>query len=158
MTQWTRAPTGYAVERHSVLLGYGVATFQQATTKLRNWAAHRVSWIQTLPKEPDLRTNTNLIIRASWSSLELLSGCRIAYVLEQPHAFGFAYGTLQQHPARGEERFLVEWLENDVVEFGLYVISKPSNWLYQLGAPLTRAVQYWASQEYLNAMKKAVNP
>jgi uncharacterized protein (UPF0548 family) len=48
--------------------------------------------------------------------------------------FGFAYGTLPDHPERGEERFLVEWSQaDDSVWYDLLAISRPGHWLARVG-------------------------
>jgi uncharacterized protein (UPF0548 family) len=71
-----------------------------------------------------------------------LSGCRIVYVINEPHRFGFAYGTLPQHAESGEERFLVEWDEGtDVVTYDLYAFSRPRAPLARLAAPYARSLQ-----------------
>ena len=48
--------------------------------------------------------------------------------------YGFAYGTLPDHPERGEERFLVEWNQaDDSVWYDLLAVSQPRHWLARLG-------------------------
>jgi uncharacterized protein (UPF0548 family) len=56
--------------------------------------------------------------------------------------YGFAYGTLPDHPERGEERFLVEWNEaDDSVWYDLMAISRPGHWLARAGYPYARYEQ-----------------
>jgi hypothetical protein len=48
--------------------------------------------------------------------------------------YGFAYGTLPDHPERGEERFFVEWNQaDDSVWYDLLAVSRPGHWLARLG-------------------------
>jgi len=48
--------------------------------------------------------------------------------------YGFAYGTLPDHPERGEERFLVEWNQaDDSVWYDLLAVSRPGHWLARIG-------------------------
>jgi uncharacterized protein (UPF0548 family) len=53
--------------------------------------------------------------------------------------FGFANGTLSDHPERGEERFLVEWNHaDDSVWYDLLAVSQPRHWLARFGYFYTR--------------------
>lgn len=57
-------------------------------------------------------------------------------------SYGFAYGTLPDHPERGEERFLVEWdRADDSVWYDLMAISRPGHWIARLGYPYARYEQ-----------------
>jgi uncharacterized protein (UPF0548 family) len=82
--------------------------------------------------------------------LWLLMPARVVYLVEdttvrngQPiDRYGFAYGTLPDHPERGEERFLVEWSSgDDAVHYDLLAVSHPAHWLARLGYPYTRQQQ-----------------
>jgi uncharacterized protein (UPF0548 family) len=56
--------------------------------------------------------------------------------------YGFAYGTLPDHPERGEERFLIEWNTADnTVWYDLLAVSRPSHWLARVGYPYARYEQ-----------------
>jgi alpha-ketoglutarate-dependent taurine dioxygenase len=47
--------------------------------------------------------------------------------LEQPvRRFAFAYGTLAEHAESGEERFQVEWREDDSVWYDILAFSRPN--------------------------------
>jgi uncharacterized protein (UPF0548 family) len=150
------APVGYHLDQHQVKIGEGQLVFQQAIAALKLWKAHQSSWIKAFPDNAPLVVGQNIVVAVGIGKLQLLSACRIVYIINELRIFGFAYGTLQQHPACGEERFLLEWLEDDSVVFSLYAVSKPSNWFYRLAAPITRKIQFLASQTYLQAMHKAV--
>ncbi len=56
--------------------------------------------------------NQNVAVLAHHLGCYWLNACRIVYVIDEDtpmKRFGFAYGTLDDHAASGEERFLVEW-------------------------------------------------
>jgi hypothetical protein len=73
------------------------------------------------------------------------------------HRFGFAYGTLADHPERGEERFVVEWHEwDDSVWYDLCAVSRPAHWLARLGYPYTRWEQARFRRLSAAAMQNAV--
>jgi uncharacterized protein (UPF0548 family) len=70
-----------------------------------------------------------------------LNAARIVYVIDEPRWFGFAYGTLPGHVERGEERFSVEWLDDDTVWYDLMAFSRPHYWGARLVKPLARRLQ-----------------
>ena len=74
-----------------------------------------------------------------------LNACRIVYLVEEEgpvKRFGFAYGTLPQHAESGEERFSVEWHEQDnAVWYDILAFSRPNQLLARLGYPLVRRAQ-----------------
>jgi uncharacterized protein (UPF0548 family) len=71
--------------------------------------------------------------------------------------FGFAYGTLPDHAAIGEERFLIEWNhDDDSVWFDILAFSKPRHFLVRLGYPIVRLTQKRFGRESTNAMLKSV--
>jgi uncharacterized protein (UPF0548 family) len=72
--------------------------------------------------------------------------------------YGFAYGTLEEHMERGEERFSVEWNRvDDSVWYDLYAFSKPRHRLAQIGYPLSRILQKRFARQSKLAMVEAVN-
>jgi uncharacterized protein (UPF0548 family) len=67
--------------------------------------------------------------------------------------FGFAYGTLPDHGAIGEEHFMVEWRPaDDSVWYDLYAVSRLERPLARLGYPLARAPQ----RRFVRASKRAM--
>ena len=97
-----------------------------------------------------------------------LNACRIVYVIDENvlamnaddsssvKRFGFAYGTLRDHAERGEERFTIEWQDDDSVWYDILAFSRP-NLLAKLGYPLTRRLQKKFARDSLTVMVKAVN-
>ncbi len=87
-----------------------------------------------------------------------LNACRVVYVLDEPGEckakFSFAYGTLPDHAERGEERFTVEWLNDDSVWYDLYAFSRPQHPLVKAGAPAGRMLQKRFARESLAAMRR----
>ena len=88
-----------------------------------------------------------------------LNACRIVYVVDEVggadgmRRFGFAYGTLPDHGAVGEERFMIEWRPvDDSVWYDLYAVSRPGHPLARLGYPLVRALQ----RRFARASKQAM--
>jgi uncharacterized protein (UPF0548 family) len=88
-----------------------------------------------------------------------VNACRIVYFTEDhgsPERFGFAYGTLPDHAAIGEERFAVEFNPDDQsVWYDIYAISRPTA-LARLAYPFTRALQKSFARDSKAAMQRAV--
>ena len=47
--------------------------------------------------------------------------------------FGFAYGTLPDHAGSGEERFLVEMDDEEIVWYDILAFSRPNRVLARIG-------------------------
>ena len=70
--------------------------------------------------------------------------------------YGFAYGTLPDHAAIGEERFSVEFHADDgKVWYDVYAFSRPRP-LARLAFPYSRALQKRFAEDSKKAMKRAV--
>ncbi|MFI7744852.1 DUF1990 domain-containing protein [Kocuria rhizosphaericola] len=78
-------------------------------------------------------------------------GCQVIYVVEEERRRGFAYGTLQGHPEQGEERFCVEWREDDAVVFTITAFSRPGTWWSRILAPISHLMQPRYTHRYLHA-------
>ena len=70
--------------------------------------------------------------------------------------FGFAYGTLAEHAESGEERFTVEWDDQDNVGYDILTFSRPRHPLARLGYPLSRSLQKKFARDSKAAMLQAV--
>ncbi len=88
-----------------------------------------------------------------------MNACRIVYVIDEggsSQRYGFAYGTLPDHAAIGEERFTVEFHpEDQTVWYDLYALSRPTL-LARMVYPFTRALQKRFAKDSKAAMLRAV--
>ena len=103
-------PAGYVLDHHRVRLGEGPRAFERRRAALRGWAMFRVGWVEAWPPEAPIEEGTTVALLARGPGLWSLFACRIVRVIEEHgpvESFGFAYGTLPGHAARGEERFMV---------------------------------------------------
>ena len=89
----------------------------------------------------------------------LRTACRIVYVVDEHDEqknitrFGFAYGTLDEHLERGEERFLVEWHRaDDSVWYDLLAFSRPGGFATRVSHRYARALQKKFARHSLRAM------
>lgn len=157
----TGPPPGYVVDHNRLLLGRGPAVFDAAVAALRRWEQFQLGWVNVCWPTAPIKEGTTVGILARLVALYSLSACRILYVIDETgpiRKFGFAYGTLPGHVARGEERFLVEWhADTDDVYFDILAFSRPRSLLFRLGSPLTRLVQQHFARDSKQAMLKAVS-
>jgi uncharacterized protein (UPF0548 family) len=148
--------TGFKTDTYSVHVGRGQAVFQAAKRMLEGWQIHQARGLQLCTDGHNLETQQTVVLVARVLFVNVMCACRVTYIINEARAFGFAYGTLPAHPECGEERFLVEWLENDEVRFSLFSFSKPSSLLFWLAYPVGRLLQRVYSHRYLQAMQKGV--
>lgn len=149
-------PLGFDVGHRRVCLGTGAESFAAGCQALRRWEMFRLGWVELYRGDTPIEPGAAVAVVARAFGLWWLNACRIVYVIDEPGRFGFAYGTLPEHAERGEERFLVERLDDDSVWFDLYALSRPANWLVKVGYPLARRLQRRFAIDALAAMQRAV--
>ena len=101
-------PADFIVDHTRVQIGTGEQVFDVAKAALERWDQFRLSWLEACPSDTPIRTGEVVAILARTAGLWWLNACRIACVIDENspnHRFGFAYGTLPDHAAMGEERF-----------------------------------------------------
>ncbi|MBA2502163.1 MAG: DUF1990 domain-containing protein [Pyrinomonadaceae bacterium] len=154
------APHGYTVDHNRVRLGTGETAFAQAKAAIQSWKMFDLGWCRVYPPDAAIEIGTNVVIVISHFGFWSLNSCRIVYLLETHdglHKYGFAYGTLAEHGATGEERFTVEWNgEDESVWYDLYAFSRPHHLLAKIGYPLSRMLQKRFARESQMAMLNAV--
>ena len=152
-------PPGYTIDRHSVLLGNGVACYERAKTAVQRWEMFNVSWVRLHPNMPPADVGSTVGISACFLGLWHLNFCRVAYKFEQRgkiERFGFALGTLPGHVLAGEEEFCVEWdRSDDSVHYKVCAFSRPSRTLFRLGYPVVRQLQKRFARDSHEAMVRA---
>lgn len=80
------------------------------------------------------------------------SPVRVVYLIDEPQRKGFAYGTLEGHPEKGEEAFIVEQKEDGSVWLTVRAFSRPSTKLWFVLSPALRVVQGVYTRRYLRAL------
>ncbi len=159
-TRNSDAPSGFKVDHHRIQLGSGRETFDTARQALTEWQHFRFDWIELHRPDVAPATDQTAGVLARALGLWVLNACRIVYVIDEQkpqRRFGFAYGTLPEHAESGEERFQIEWHDDDSVWYDIYAFSRPNQFLARLGYPYVRRKQKQFAQESLTAMKAAVN-
>ena len=156
----TNPPTGYLVDHNRIQLGDGEEVFQRAASALRSWKQFDLGWVSIVPEYQPIEVGTTVAVQARSFGFWSLNAAKIVYVIDEKSEvmkqFGFAYGTLPDHVERGEERFLVEQMEDGSVWYDIYAFSRPQHPLVKLGFPLARMLQKRFARESLAVMKSEV--
>ena len=153
-TRSDRAPLrpGWNRDQERVLLGRGRGVFGRAREAIRQWRMFPPSVATLCWRDCPIETGqtVGVVYRARPVLCWMLFPATIVYVIDEcdhetaadVQRFGFAYGTIADHPEMGEERFLVEWNQaTDEVWYDLLAISRPRHWLARIGYPYTRFEQ-----------------
>ena len=153
-------PAGYVVDRTRVKLGEGEKVFAAAKAALRGWQHFRLGWAEAWPPDTPIEARRVVGVLGRVGGLWCRNACRIVYVVGEDvpvKRFGFAYGTLPGHVESGEERFTVEWRQDDSVWYDVVAFSRPNQLLARLGYPLVRRVQKRFARDSAAAMQRAVS-
>ncbi|MBA2544839.1 MAG: DUF1990 domain-containing protein [Deltaproteobacteria bacterium] len=147
-------PPGYTLDHRKESIGIGEGVFERARVALDTWAMHRGAGVHLVPVEPPREGLTVvLVVKAG---VYTVSACRVVYTISEPGRFGFAYGTLEDHPVAGEERFLVEREPGGDVTLELSAFSRPSSLLFKLASPIARRKQLAIGGDYIEALRRLV--
>jgi uncharacterized protein (UPF0548 family) len=157
-TQGDELPPGYHHVRQQRDLGEGEAVFAAAADGLRAWQLHRRQGFLVVPAEPPIEAGTVVVSAAPLPvpGVHAVFACRIVWAVDEPDRFGFAYGTLPVHPARGEESFVVERDTGGRTTLTITAFSAPRHPLMRLGGPIARRQQAAATRGYLDALQAHV--
>jgi uncharacterized protein (UPF0548 family) len=155
ITKGTDQPRGFVVDHSRTMLGGTDEHWERARKAVRDWRMFQQDWIKLCWPYKNLERGVTVAILASHFGFNSLSGARIVYAFDEPNRYGFAYGTTTSHMECGEERFLVERLEDGTVWFDLYAVSRPKHILAKLFYPLARRLQRKFAVSAAKAMQKA---
>lgn len=152
-----RLPAGYHHVRAERDLGDGDDVFAAACDGIRRWQLHRRQGFRVAPADPPIEVGSEVITDIALAGpVHVLAACRVVQVVDEPGRFGFAYGTLQVHPASGEEAFVVERTPSGSVRGVVTAFSRPRHPLVRLGGPVARRQQARATEGYLDALRQHV--
>ena len=151
-------PDGYVLDHRRIRLGEGEAVFEAACAAWRRWQMFNLPWVTLCWPNTPIEEGAVVAILARSYGIWWLNACRIVYLIDESSPIrkvGFAYGTLPDHAASGEERFIIEWHDDDSVWYDLLAFSRPNHWLMRLGYPIARQVQKRFGRASLAAMQNA---
>lgn len=153
-------PEGYAVDHWRTELGRGEHIYQRARMALLRWRMFELSWVQLCWPTTAVQAGNTVGILAHTTGGWWLNACRIVYTLEEQgpvERLTFAYGTLPEHVALGEERFSVEWHHaDDSVWYETLAYSRPNHRLARLANSVARRNQQRFGADSREAMARAV--
>eukprot|EP01112_Ceratiomyxa_fruticulosa_P009711 TRINITY_DN2545_c0_g2_i2.p1 TRINITY_DN2545_c0_g2~~TRINITY_DN2545_c0_g2_i2.p1 ORF type:complete len:228 (+),score=34.19 TRINITY_DN2545_c0_g2_i2:55-684(+) len=153
----------YDIDAKKVPLGYGYEVFQKGILALKGWKHFELDWITLLFPETPIEEGSVVAVLSWQVGFWVLSFCKIVYVINetdekaQTWKYGFAYGTLEQHLEKGEERFVIEWDRvTNAVSYEKLSFSTPQHWMSQVGYPVSRYFQGKFGEESCAAIQRAI--
>jgi uncharacterized protein (UPF0548 family) len=152
----------YQIDHSRVKLGFGSDTYDRACAALMKWKQFDLGWVELFPKNASIAVDSTVTVLVNHSLLWSLNASRIVYLVDDQDGpikrFGFAYGTTIDHAERGEERFVIEWTQQDnSVWYDILAYSRPGHWLAKVGYPFTRWWQKRFARDSLKAMLREVS-
>ena len=144
------APAGFHRLNYSATLSR--RDFDAAARDLFVWKMHSQAGLQVQASDIPLRRNTVVLMRWRLGGLSIRIPCRVIEVVEEPERWGFTYGTLAGHPEAGEERFVLEHLDDGRILFTITASSRSASALARLGGPMSRVAQRSMTRRYLRAL------
>lgn len=153
----TTPPAGYVLDHTRVRLGEGEQAFLDAKSAIQHWRQFELGWVHAAPDSTPIQTGQVIAVVANLAGLWWLNACRLVYVIDEPSRYGFAYGTLADHAESGEERFLVEWdQQQNTVWYDIYAFSRPRHVLARMGYPIVRRLQKRFARNSAATMQRIV--
>lgn len=153
-------PQNYPVNHHRIRLGSGSGDFARAKFAVQTWTMYRLDWTRLYPPDAPIAVGETVCCVVNHGFCWSTNPCRIIYVLDEKgetDKFGFAFGTLPGHSETGEERFTVEWHEDDSVWFELLSFARPHDRLAKIGFPFVGFFQRKFAADAQKAMLEAVS-
>ncbi|TLM87115.1 DUF1990 family protein [Pseudarthrobacter sp. NamE5] len=158
-TEHGEAPRSYATVMKEVHLGAGLATYQRVAAGILSWELQRRAGLRVRADSPTVVPGARVVSGFGIGPFRLKVPCEVVWVHEprrqdEPQSAGFGYGALPGHPARGEESFEVRIDGCGEVFLRIRAFSKPGNWFYAAGAPVTRAAQRYVTSRYIEGARQ----
>jgi uncharacterized protein (UPF0548 family) len=148
-TRQSALPEGFHHLRVRTEIGRSDAAFARAAEALMTWQMHAGAGLTVVASSP--RVEEDAVVRCRLGPLRI--PCRVVWVLDEPDARGFGYGTLPGHPETGEEAFVVR-REEGVVTLTVTAYSRPGRLLTRVLGPLGRIGQRLAVRRYAAALQQ----
>ena len=150
-------PEGYRHSERRVRVGKGREAFDLAADAVLSWQVHRGAGLSVLASGERAEPGEVAIVRLTAGPLRLDGPNRVVAVLDEPDRRGFAYGTLDGHPERGEQAFIVTIDEQDVVTFTVRSFTARASLLALVAGPVNSRIQDRIAERYLMALLEAAH-
>ena len=149
-------PKGYRATGRRATIGAGREAFDRASTAVLRWEIKTRAGFRVIRVGGQGAFFSDGPVAKGECAIVTLGPVRetvrVVRVVDEPRRRGFAYGTLPEHPLRGEEAFLVEWRDDDTVELAVRSFSRPSTALGWLLYPLLLLAQQFFVRRYLRVL------
>ncbi|TDT81427.1 MULTISPECIES: DUF1990 family protein [unclassified Arthrobacter] len=157
-TEAGTAPAGYGRVLREAYLGSGTTVYRHVADGILGWELQRRAGLRVRAGSPRAAPGVRVVSGFGVGPFRLNAPCQVVWVhepsdLDGPQSAGFGYGTLPGHPARGEESFEVELDGEGKVWLRIRAFSKPANWFYAAGGPVTRAAQRHVTSRYIEGAR-----
>jgi len=133
-------PEHYYCHRNRYYLGQGEACWAAAKQALDQWEQFAPGWARVYPKEKP-KPGLSVVVWFNIFGLWWKNSARVVYTRDEDNHYGFAYGTLPDHIAKGEEYFGVERDADGNCHFVLEAFCQPVFWGVRLFESLMRREQ-----------------
>ncbi|WEH43542.1 DUF1990 domain-containing protein [Streptomyces sp. NBC_01218] len=149
-------PRGYRHLRHRTPVGRGRAAFEAAGAAVTTWRMHREAG--TLLGASAARAEEGVTVRVTLrvGPLRFVGPCEVVWAEYTDERIGFAYGSLDGHPERGEESFVVELADDGTVWFAVTAFSRPGLWYTRLAGPVVPVFQRMYAQRLGRTVRRIV--
>ena len=148
-TRDDRLPAGYHQLDRTTVLGTGRASFDRAAQALGDWAMHRKAGLVVAASAARAEADVTVVmaLRLGAGLGGVVIPCRVVWTLDEAGRFGFAYGTLPDHPECGEEAFVLEQAKG-LVTLRIRAFSKPGNGVVRAASVAGRRAQRRMTSRY----------
>jgi uncharacterized protein (UPF0548 family) len=138
------------------VLGSGRATFERASAQVLRWEVKTRAGFHVIRVGEGGAFSSELPVVAGECAVirfgPLRETVRVTRVVDEPRRRGFAYGTLPEHPLRGEEAFLVVWRDDDGVDLVVRAFSRPNGPVWWVLSPALAIARRVFRGRYLRAL------
>ncbi|MEU8675334.1 DUF1990 domain-containing protein [Streptomyces sp. NPDC048560] len=136
-------PEGYHHLHHRTRVGRGREDFEAAGAAVTDWRMHRAAGAGVDATSARAEAGTGVTVSLGIGPLRVSAPCEVVWAAYGNERTGFAYGTRDRHPERGEECFVVDLADDGTVWFTVMAFSRPASWYARLAGPLVPPVQLW---------------
>ena len=144
-------PDGYHHLDVRRVVGQGRAWFDVTASRVLTWQVQRRARVR-VDAAREVALGTRAVLTLGAGPMRVRAPVEAVVVTVDEDRVGFAYGTLEGHPERGEERFEVALLGDGSVEARIRAFSVPGRWFTRLADPLGRQLQRTVTSRYLDAL------
>ena len=148
-------PAGHRRHAWQRVVGDGADAFDRSADAIRAWAGHRRAGAIVHPADAPIEVGSVVALALPVMGVWVTAACRVVWVVDEPDAFGFGYGTLPHHPESGEESFVVRRREDGAAVVEIVAVSRPQTLLTKLAGPIGSLIQRRTAQRYLTGLAGA---